>query len=141
MIRAISAGSRNFACVCIVAFAASVSLSEAATFAKPSAKSAPTRTAPASSASKPGAPSDQKTNAKAPGGSTNAAAAAKPQLVGSFGDWGAYAAKTGGGKTCYALAQPKDRQPGDLKRDPAYIFISERPAENVHDEISIIMGF
>jgi hypothetical protein len=67
--------------------------------------------------------------------------AAKPQLVASFGDWGAYAAKAGPDKTCFALAQPKDRQPGDLTRNPAYIFISERPAENVHDEVSIIMGF
>lgn len=66
---------------------------------------------------------------------------AKPLLVASYGDWGAYAAKVGASKTCYALAQPKDREPSDLKRDPAYIFISERPAENVHDEVAIIMGF
>ncbi len=28
-----------------------------------------------------------------------------------------------------------------MKRDPAYVFISTRPAENVKSEISIIMGF
>jgi hypothetical protein len=68
--------------------------------------------------------------------------AGKPVQVGSFGDWGAFMAQQGGKKkTCYALAQPKERMPATLKRDPAYIFISSRPAENVHNEISIIMGF
>lgn len=64
---------------------------------------------------------------------------AKPQLVGSFGDWGAYA--TGGkAKICYALAKPKDRSPSSLKKDQAYVFISNRPAEGVKNEISLIMG-
>ena len=37
--------------------------------------------------------------------------------------------------------QPKARDPDDLKRDPAYAFISERPAERVRNEVSFIMGF
>jgi invasion protein IalB len=73
---------------------------------------------------------------------TDEAATGKPVQVASFGDWGAFLAVQGGKKkTCYALAQPKDRTPASLKRDPAYIFISSRPTENVHNEISIIMGF
>jgi hypothetical protein len=47
---------------------------------------------------------------------------------------------SGKGKTCYALASPKERRP-EAKRDAAYIFISDRPAEKVHNEVSIIMGF
>jgi hypothetical protein len=66
---------------------------------------------------------------------------AKPMLVGTYGDWGAYMTDVGKGKVCYALAKPKDRAPGNLHRDPAYVFISTRPAEGVHDEISVIMGF
>ncbi len=65
--------------------------------------------------------------------------AGKPVEVGKFGDWGAYLAK-GKTKTCYALASPKERKP-DAKHDEAYVFISDRPAENVHNEVSIIMGF
>jgi len=72
---------------------------------------------------------------------TSPAAAGKPVLVASYGDWGAYAAQTGKSKTCYALAQPKDRVPASLKRDPGYVFISTRPAEGVHNEISFVMGF
>lgn len=70
------------------------------------------------------------------------ATSGKPVQVATFGDWGAFLAVQGGNrKTCYALAQPKERAPQSLKRDPAYIFISSRPAENVHNEISVIMGF
>ncbi len=65
----------------------------------------------------------------------------KPVQVGSFGDWGAFLAEGAKDKTCYALATPKDRAPAKLKRDPAYIFISNRPAEKVRNEVSVIMGF
>jgi invasion protein IalB len=64
----------------------------------------------------------------------------KATQLGTFGEWGAYATQ-GKSKTCYALAQPKSREPSSVKRDPAYVFISTRPAENVKSEISIIMGF
>ena len=64
----------------------------------------------------------------------------KPQQVATFGDWGAYVAKTGKSRTCYALASPKERRP-EVKREAAYIFISDRPGEKVHNEVSIIMGF
>jgi hypothetical protein len=69
----------------------------------------------------------------------DAAAAAKPVQVGTFGDWGAYLAK-GKNKTCYALAKPKERKP-EGKTDAAYVFIADRPAEKVHNEVSIMMGF
>jgi hypothetical protein len=64
----------------------------------------------------------------------------KAEQLGTFGEWGAYATQ-GKAKTCYALAQPKTREPAATKRNPAYIFISTRPAENVKSEISFIMGF
>jgi hypothetical protein len=64
----------------------------------------------------------------------------KATQLGTFGEWGAYATQ-GKAKTCYALAQPKSREPASAKRNPAYIFISSRPAENVKSEISFIMGF
>ena len=67
--------------------------------------------------------------------------AGKPLLVASFGDWGVYQTQAAKGRVCYTLAQPKDRAPADLKRDPAYAFISDRPGEGVRNEISFIMGF
>jgi hypothetical protein len=67
--------------------------------------------------------------------------AAKPLLIASFGDWSVYQTQAGKNRVCYILAQPKDRAPADLKRDPAYAFISDRPSEGVRNEISFIMGF
>ncbi len=68
-----------------------------------------------------------------------AADPSKPALVGSFGDWGAYAT-AGKTRVCYALAKPKDRSPSTLKKDQAYVFISNRPSEGVKNEVSVIMG-
>jgi hypothetical protein len=67
--------------------------------------------------------------------------AGKPVQLASFGDWGAFLAAGGKEKTCYVLAQPAERVPSKLKRDPAYVFISSRPGENIHNEVSITMGF
>jgi invasion protein IalB len=69
------------------------------------------------------------------------APAAKPDLVGTYGDWSVFQSQSGKNKVCYALAQPKTRDPDDLKRDPGYAFISERPGEGVRNEVSLIMGF
>jgi invasion protein IalB len=67
----------------------------------------------------------------------------QPTLLGTYGDWGAYTAAPGGKKICFALAKPKSSktEPAGRKRDPAYIFISTRPAENVKNEISVIIGY
>jgi invasion protein IalB len=72
-----------------------------------------------------------------------AAGDAQPTLLGSYADWGAYTASPGGKKVCFALAKPKTSktEPAGRKRDPAYIFISTRPAENVKNEISVIIGY
>ncbi|OYX89287.1 MAG: hypothetical protein B7Y84_05750 [Azorhizobium sp. 32-67-21] len=66
---------------------------------------------------------------------------AQPKPVAQFGDWGVYSGQSGSSKVCYALAQPKERKPEGLKRDPAYFFVSTRPGEKVKDEVSITVGF
>jgi hypothetical protein len=66
----------------------------------------------------------------------------KPEQLGAYGEWGAYLAQGGKDKTCYALGQPKDRQPKTkLKDTSAYIFISTRPGENVRNEVAINLGY
>ena len=67
----------------------------------------------------------------------------QPELLGTYGDWGAYSANSGGRKVCFALAKPASSQtvPPNRPRDPAYMFISSRPAENVRNEVSIIIGY
>src|SRR6476646_9334871 len=66
---------------------------------------------------------------------------AQPTLLGQYGDWGAYTANPGGKKLCFALAKPAKvaTNPPNRPRDPAYMFISSRPAEKVRDEVSIVI--
>jgi len=67
----------------------------------------------------------------------------QPTLLGQFGDWGAYTAAPGGKKVCFALAKPATSHttPANRPRDPAFLFVSSRPAEKVKDEVSIIFGY
>ena len=67
----------------------------------------------------------------------------QPTLLGQYADWSAYTAAPAGKKVCFALAKPKSSQtnPPNRPRDPAYLFISTRPAENVRNEVSVIIGY
>ena len=110
------------------------------------------QTPPAKQA-KPGAKSETKSEATPPPAKQTkqtkqppqnaAVGGAQPTLLGQFGDWGAYAATNGGKKVCYALAKPSTQatEPANRPRDPAYIFVSTRPSENVRNEISIVIGY
>jgi hypothetical protein len=83
-----------------------------------------------------GAPSAKQDAAAVSGGT-------EPQLVGQFGTWGAYVASPGCKKVCFALAKPSSMKtnPPNRPRDPAYAFISTRPAERVNNEVSIMIGY
>jgi invasion protein IalB len=67
----------------------------------------------------------------------------QPTLLGEYGDWKAYTAAPGGKKVCFTLAKPKSSQtvPPGRPRDPAFLFISTRPAENVRNEVSVTIGY
>jgi invasion associated locus B (IalB) protein len=123
-------------------------LTAAATFVSVSAASAQTATQPAQQPAKPHPQAAQAAKpAQPPSATTQAsvppAAGAQPLLLGQYGDWGAYMATPGGKKVCFALAKPSGSQttPPNRPRDPAYMFISSRPAEKVKDEVSIIIGY
>jgi invasion protein IalB len=64
-------------------------------------------------------------------------------LLGQFGDWGAYKATPNGKEVCFALSKPTSgvTDPPGRNRDPAYAFISTRPAEKVKNEVSVIVGY
>ena len=68
---------------------------------------------------------------------------AEPTLIGQFGTWGAYSATPNGKKVCFALAKPASSKtnPPNRPRDPAYAFVSTRPAEKVTNEVSIMIGY
>ena len=68
---------------------------------------------------------------------------AEPTLIGQFGTWGAYTATPNGKKVCFALAKPASSKtnPPNRPRDPAYAFVSTRPAEKVTNEVSVMIGY
>ena len=73
------------------------------------------------------------------GGKKKGKDGAKPELLGSFGDWNAFSVQ---GKTCYALGAPKERQPKTKVKDTqAYVFISTRPGEGVRNEVAVNLGY
>jgi invasion associated locus B (IalB) protein len=112
------------ACV-LVCGASSLALAQGASQPK-AAKSAP------KPESKPAAPA------------VPAAAGAEPNLIGQFGTWGAYTATAANGKkVCFALAKPtaSKTNPPNRPRDPAYAFVSTRPAEKVVNEVSVMIGY
>jgi hypothetical protein len=118
-----------------VALCASAGVAQAQTSASKGAKAAPAKPAAAAKqapAAKPGA-----APAAAAGGN------AEPTLIGQFGTWGAYTATPNGKKVCFALAKPSSSKttPSGRPRDPAYAFISTRPAEKVTNEVSIMIGY
>jgi hypothetical protein len=71
------------------------------------------------------------------------AGSAEPTLIGQFGTWGAYTATPNGKRVCFALAKPLSSKtnPPNRPRDPAYAFISTRPAEKVTNEVSVMIGY
>ena len=71
------------------------------------------------------------------------AGGAEPTLIGQFGTWGAYTASPNGKRVCFALAKPSSSKtnPPNRPRDPAYAFVSTRPAEKVTNEVSVMIGY
>lgn len=81
--------------------------------------------------------------AQKPTRSAAVSGSSQPQLLGQFGDWGAYTASPGGRKVCFALAKPTSAKtnPPNRRRDPIYVFVSSRPADNVQNEVSVMFGY
>ena len=69
------------------------------------------------------------------------AALAKPELLGEFNDWKAFKSADGGATVCYALSQPKESAPKNVKRDPIFFIVSNFPARQVKGEPSIVAGY
>ena len=95
---------------------------------------------PASSKPEAGKPESAKPDTKP---AAAVAGGAEPTLIGQYGTWGAYTAMPNGKKVCFALAKPASSKtnPPNRPRDPAYAFVSTRPAEKVTNEVSVMIGY
>jgi invasion associated locus B (IalB) protein len=119
----------------LTALATSVLLCGGASLVQAQSASPKSTTKPA-----PAKPEAAKPEAKA---AAAVAGNAEPTLIGQFGTWGAYTATPNGKKVCFALAKPSSSKtnPPNRPRDPAYAFVSTRPAEKVTNEVSIMIGY
>lgn len=108
--------------------------------AQPAPKAAPKAAAPAAN---PAAKTAAKPESKPMAAPAAVAGGAEPTLIGQFGTWGAYSATPNGKKVCFALAKPSSSKtnPPNRPRDPAYAFVSTRPAERVSNEVSVMIGY
>ena len=124
--------------VAIAALCGATSLAQAQGTASKSAKDAPKPAPPPAAKSTAAKPA-----AKPEPAATAAAGGAEPTLIGQYGTWGAYTATPNGRKVCFALAKPQSSKtnPPNRPRDPAYAFVSTRPAERVVNEVSIMIGY
>jgi Invasion associated locus B (IalB) protein len=127
--------------VAIAALCGATSLAQAQSAAPKGAKDS------AKEAAKPAPAPAAKPSAKPPAkpepAATAAVGGAEPTLIGQYGTWGAYTATPNGRKVCFALAKPSSSKtnPPNRPRDPAYAFVSTRPAEKVVNEVSIMIGY
>jgi invasion protein IalB len=126
--------------VAIAALSGASSLAQAQGPAPKGAKEPPKPAAAPAPAAKP---TTAKPATPAPAAAAAAAGGAEPTLIGQYGTWGAYTATPNGRKVCFALAKPSSSKtnPPNRPRDPAYAFVSTRPAEKVVNEVSIMIGY
>ena len=127
------------ALVAISAMCGAASLVQAQSASPKAAKGA----AGAAAKPAPAKPEVAKPQSKPAAAATADSGGAEPTLIGQYGTWGAYTATPNGKKVCFALAKPSSSKtnPPNRPRDPAYAFVSTRPAEKVSNEVSIMIGY
>jgi invasion associated locus B (IalB) protein len=120
-----------------------IGLAQAQTAAQPAPKAAAKPAAAAKTDTKANTKTAAKPESKPAAPTAAMTGGAEPTLIGQFGTWGAYAAAPNGKKVCFALAKPSSSKtnPPNRPRDPAYAFVSTRPAEKVSNEVSIMIGY
>jgi hypothetical protein len=70
-----------------------------------------------------------------------AAAQPKANLVGTYQSWYVYTSGAGANKVCYALGQPRETQPTNVRRDPIFFLISTWPGKKTVNEPSVVPGY
>jgi invasion protein IalB len=73
---------------------------------------------------------------------SGSAMAAESELLSEHEDWAAYTYENDKeGKVCYAVSQPKESEPKNVRRDPIFFLVTNRPARKVVNEVSVIIGY
>ena len=68
-------------------------------------------------------------------------AAESPTFLGTFHDWSGYMRGSGDGRVCYALSEPRSKEPARARRDPIYFLINDWPGRHSKGEAEIVPGY
>lgn len=69
------------------------------------------------------------------------AQAQSARVLGDFRDWSSYAADDGSGTVCFAMTKPKTTEPTPDGYGEAYLYITNRPSEDVANEFNVVAGY
>ena len=73
---------------------------------------------------------------------SDARAADKRDLLGSYRDWDALVIRKGNGeKQCYMISVPKTKSPGNVAHGDVYVTVTHRPGVRVSDEVNFVAGY
>lgn len=72
---------------------------------------------------------------------TGAANAQQVRQLGEHRAWSSYAASDAAGAVCFAMTKPERVAPTPDGYSQAYVYITNRPAENVRVEFNLVAGF
>ena len=61
--------------------------------------------------------------------------------IGQYNAWGTYSYNANGGKVCYVLTVPTDKQPAKLDHGDIFFFVSQKPGQNVSYEPQFIASY
>lgn len=72
---------------------------------------------------------------------TVSASAQQVRLLGEHRAWSSYAANDTAGAVCFAMTKPESVTPAPDGYSQAYIYITNRPGENVSAEFNLVAGY
>ncbi len=67
--------------------------------------------------------------------------AAKPEVLGEYGDWTAYYYKDGRGSVCYMVSRPVKDEGKYSKRGDIYAVVTHRPNDKTFDVVNFDAGY
>lgn len=69
------------------------------------------------------------------------AQAQSARVLGDFRDWSSYAADDGTGTLCFAMTKPKSTEPVPEGYSDAFVYITNRPGEDLVNEFNLVAGY
>jgi hypothetical protein len=62
-------------------------------------------------------------------------------LLGEFKNWATFSTTVDGRQVCYALSEPRAKEPKTARRDPIYFLVNDWPSRHAKAESEIVPGY